>query len=103
MVPQEASGAAEWFERYGAWAVVVVCLFAIVVLWRQVTAERKDHTAQLERIGKEHKAEMTILLDRLITVTNAQVEKFSNLAEQSGRVVDALTRRVKSPTDGGTT
>lgn len=100
MDPGTGTDVAEWLENYGPWAVVVLCIGAIVVLWRQLITDRKAHSDQLERIGKEQKAELTVVLDRLIEATNTQVEKFANLAEQSGRVVDALTRRVKNR-DGG--
>lgn len=103
MNPSAGTDIAQWLQTYGPWAIVVICMGAIVVLWRQITTERDKRIEQIERLGKEHKAELTVVLDRLIEATNTQVEKFANLAEQSGRVVDALTRRVKNPRDPGGT
>lgn len=84
---------AEWLERYGPWAIVVVCFAVIAVLFRMLSAERKEHTAQLERIGKEHKAEMTALLERFISDKDKQVTAHLALTERVSNVVDALSRR----------
>lgn len=91
---------AGWLQTYGPWAVVVLCLIAIAVLWRTLSAERKEHDLQLERIAKEQKTEMAALLDRLVAASNSQIQKFSDLAEQNSRVIEALSRRVRgSPRD----
>ncbi len=121
MEPQAAvTGTAEWLQTYGPWAVVVLCLGGMGILWRALSAARtlddtkdekhreqlerigKEHREQLERIGKEHKVEMATLLDRIVAGSNTQVDKFSGLAEQSARVVEALTRRVRKPGRAGT-
>lgn len=111
-------GTAKWLSEYGPWAVVVLCLVAIGVLWRRMIARdvaieslnkahdlvlealHKEHNERVLAITKEHKAEMAAVVDRLIASSNAQVDKFSNLAEQNARVVEALTRRVQPKPKG---
>lgn len=104
-------GTAKWLSEYGPWAVVVLCLLAIAVLWRRLIVEReaadareatatKTHEERILAVTTSHKAEMAAVVDRLIASSNAQVEKFSNLADQNAKVVEALTRRVRPKGEG---
>jgi hypothetical protein len=98
--PVVGSETAEWLSRYGPWGVVVIFLGAIIALWSRLNKERDARVEQLAQLGKDHKAEMAALLDRLVAASNTQVDKFADLAEQNSRVIEALTRRVKPAREG---
>lgn len=85
---------AEWLQTYGPWAVVVLCIAAIAVLWRRLNDERAARDVQLAALHKEHKAELGVLVDRLIAARSSEGEKLAQLVEQNARVIEGLSRRM---------
>ena len=88
--------------QYGALGILTIGATTIAgILWKKLQSEQEgrlfDAKLNAERIDAlctEHKAEMKILLERLIEGNGTVVREYNGLAERTTKVLDSLTERL---------
>lgn len=101
------------------WGVVgfflVALIAAIGILWRQLAKDRRrfeatikeitaGHDATVTKLVDDHRAEMQVMVERIITSEQNQSAKLAAMTEKMGEVLQVFSRKLdRRPRGGGAT